>query len=313
MKTFLITGASGFIGSNLVHSLIHKTGNYHLLVNRNSNLWRLKEVLSNIQLHRADISDNKKIKSLIKKIEPDYTFHLSSYGVYPKQNNFNSMIMTNVIGTFNLLDSLEKYSESSKMINVGSFFEYGMKLKSIKTSDSLEPNTLYGVSKTAQSLTASYFSQKTKLTINTLRIFGAFGRYESKNRLIPDILLSILKQKKLFISSPKSKRDFIHIDDVISCIIKISNTKLNNEIINVGNGKEYSVEEIIEICRECFTEKIPIHYDLKNQREFDKTNQVCSANISEITKLVNWEPKIPIRDGLIDSYNWFKENIKLYN
>jgi len=313
MKTFLITGASGFIGSNLVRSLIHKTGNYHLLVNRTSDLWRLKEVLPSIQLHRADISNNNKVKSLIKKIEPDCTFHLSSYGVHPKQNNFNSMMMTNVIGTFNLLESLEKYSQSSKIINVGSFFEYGTKLKPIKISDSLEPNTLYGISKTAQSLTASYFSQKTKLKINTLRIFGAFGRYESKNRLIPDILLSILKQKKLYISSPQAKRDFIHVDDVVSCIVKTSNTKLNNQIINVGTGKEYSVKEIIEICRNCFNEKIPIHYNLKNKREFDKTNQICCADSSEITKLVNWKPKIPIRDGLIDSYDWFKKNIKLYN
>ena len=313
MKTFFVTGASGFIGSNLVHSLIKKSGNYHLLVNSNSNLWRIKEVLPNVQLHRADISDNKKIKSLIKKIEPDITFHLSSYGVNSKQNNFNSMIMTNVIGTFNLLESLEKYSESSKMINVGSFFEYGKKIKSIKNSDLLEPNTPYGISKASQSFTASYFSQKTKLKINTLRIFGAYGKYESKNRLIPDILLSILNQKKLFISSPNSKRDFIHVDDIISCIHKISRTKLNNEIINVGNVKEYSVKEIIKICRECFDEKIPIHYNLKNQREFDKTSQVCSTDISEIDKLVNWKPNVTIRDGLIDSYNWFKINKKYYN
>ena len=313
MKNFLITGASGFIGANLVHSLISKTGNYHLLVNHNSNLWRIKTALPNVQLHRADISDNKKIKSLIKKIEPDYTFHLSSYGVYQKQNDFNSMMMTNVIGTFNLLESLEKYSESSKIINVGSFFEYGRKFKSIKKSDLLEPNNLYGISKAAQSLTANYFSLKSKLKINTLRIFGAFGRYESENRLIPDILLSILKHKKLFISSPKSKRDFIHIDDVVSCLLKTSKTKLNNEIINVGNGVEYSVEEIIEICRRCFNEKIPIHYNLKNQREFDKTSLVCSANISETAKLLNWKPKITISDGLIDSYEWFKKNIDSYN
>ena len=313
MKTFLVTGASGFIGSNLVHSLIKKSGNHHLLINSNSNLWRIKQVLPNVQLHRADICDNKKIKSLIKKLEPDYTFHLSSYGVYPKQNNFNSMIMTNVLGTFNLLESLEKYSESSKIVNVGSFFEYGKKTKPIKKSDLLEPNTLYGVSKAAQSLTANYFSQKTKLTINTLRIFGAYGKYESKNRLIPDIILSILKQKKLFISSPKSMRDFIHVDDVISCIHKISRTKLNNEIINVGNGKEYSVEQIIAICRKCFDEDIPVNYNLKNQREFDKTSKVCSANVSELNQLLNWKPMISITDGLMDSYNWFKKNMDLYN
>lgn len=313
MKTFLITGASGFIGSNLVHSLIKKSGNHHLLINSNSNLWRIKQVLPNVQLHRADICDNKKIKSLIKKLEPDYTFHLSSYGVYPKQNNFNSMIMTNVLGTFNLLESLEKYSESSKIVNAGSFFEYGKKTKPIKKSDLLEPNTPYGVSKAAQSLTANYFSQKTKLSINTLRIFGAYGKYESKNRLIPDIILSILKQKKLFISSPKSMRDFIHVDDVISCIHKISRTKLNNEIINVGNGKEYSVEEIIAICRKCFDEDIPVNYNLKNQREFDKTSKVCSANVSELNQLLNWKPKISITDGLMDSYNWFKKNMDLYN
>ena len=314
MKSFLITGSSGFIGSNLAHSLVNNKVELHLLVNKKSNLWRIKNILPDVILHKINISKKSEINSLIKKIEPDCTFHLASYGVHPFQKNFVSMFNTNVIGSFNLFESLEKHCESSKVVNIGSSFEYGPKQKSIKSSEILEPNTIYGVTKSSQSILANYFSQKTNLSLNTLRIFGAYGKYESKGRLIPDILLSVIKRKKLFISSPKSKRDFIHIDDVVSCILSASKKKINGEILNVGSGKEVSVEKIIEISRKILNKDIPVNINLKNQREFDKTGGGTGhANISETKKILGWEPKISFNIGIQESYDWFKENISFYD
>ena len=76
MNNVLITGAAGFIGANLSRKIIKSKIIPHLIVHTNSNLWRIKDILPNSILHRVDISNKKSLKQIIKKIEPDLTYHL---------------------------------------------------------------------------------------------------------------------------------------------------------------------------------------------------------------------------------------------
>jgi nucleoside-diphosphate-sugar epimerase len=79
MENILITGAAGFIGANLSRKITKSKIIPHLIVHNNSNLWRINNILPNSILHRVDVSNKTSIKQIIKKIEPDLTYHLASY------------------------------------------------------------------------------------------------------------------------------------------------------------------------------------------------------------------------------------------
>ena len=83
----LITGAAGFVGSNLVRYFVSQGIKIHIIIKKNSNLWRLKGVMNKIHVHYSDLNNKTNIKRIIKKIKPKTIFHLATNGAYSDQNN----------------------------------------------------------------------------------------------------------------------------------------------------------------------------------------------------------------------------------
>jgi len=312
MSKILVTGGSGFLGSNLCHKLINSKNDVHLILRPNSNFWRITDVKKDLNLHIGNLSKSGAIKSIIKKIKPDIVFHCASYGVYPKEKNFKRIFQTNVLDTINLMNILSEYGGLKKFVNLGSVLEYGPKKQKIKETDLPRPVTPYSIAKLTQTNLAQYFAIVKQLPTITLRIFTPYGKYDNPGRLISDVMLSIIKKKKLELSSPLFFRDFIFIDDAINAIIKAANSKCVGEIINVGSGRAYSIKEIIEITKEIGNLDLKVSWGVRAGREFDKIQEKSFADISKAKKLLNWKPFYSIREGLHCSYIWYKKNYELY-
>lgn len=312
MSNILITGASGFIGSNLARKLSKSGHKISLFINKKSNLWRIQDIISNFDTHFVNISDADEIKQKIRQIKPDLVYHFATYGVYPSQKNLSMMIKTNIIGSINLMQVLNEYNDIERFVNIGSSFEYGSKSKPIKETDMVEPNTAYGVTKVAQSHFAQYFAFHDELPAVTLRIFNAYGMYEEPGRLITDIMLSSINKSTLNVSTFEAKRDFIHMDDIIDAVIKASKMSEIGEIFNIGGGRLYSVKEVIDLTNKITNVDLKISLDKKKQREFDKKGGKVVANIQKAKKILNWEPKLSLENGLSITYDWYRKNIHLY-
>lgn len=312
MSNILITGATGFIGSNITRKLANSENRLILFIKQDSNLWRLNDVTSKCEVHKVDLLEAEHLTKKIKTIKPDIVFHCASYGVLSYQKDANLIIQTNVTGTNNLMNALVETGSVRKFINLGSTFEYGPKCNDILETEIPEPVSLYGITKVAQTNLARYFALQRGLPTLTLRIFTPYGPYEQTGRLIPNIIQSIIKKKTLDIISPKAKRDFIYIDDVVTAMIKAAKSRfVNGEIFNIGNGKEYSVEEIIHIAEKITGDKLKVNFTKGKEREFDKFGKFGFANIEKAKKL-RWRPTHSINEGMVATYQWFKENIRLY-
>ena len=109
MSDVLITGASGFIGANLVNDLINSKDQIHILIRKESNLWRLNNIISRCNVHFVDISQIKDVANIISKIKPEIVYHCATYGVYSNQKDTDKIEKTNLIGTKNLISSLIMY------------------------------------------------------------------------------------------------------------------------------------------------------------------------------------------------------------
>lgn len=308
----LITGATGFIGANLAHFFVTEKADVHILLRKSSNTWRINSILSKLNKHYCDLTDREDTKRVISEIKPNIILHLAIYGGYPFQSDSSKMVDTNYIGTINLLDACIEEGFDC-FINTGSSSEYGIKEKPMKESDLLEPINIYGATKAAATLYCYALAKKYNLPIFTLRLFSPYGYYEESTRLIPYLIVSMLKNQKIKISSPYAVRDFIFIEDVIDAFIKIIDKKDQvpaGTILNVGSGFDTKVIEVFKILKEIVGYKMDFTVEgfLRDSDVF----RVWRTDTEKIQKTLGWNPKYKLEDGLIKTVKWFRENIYLY-
>ena len=301
MVKILITGAAGFIGANLTRKLI-KTGNeINILIKETSNLWRINDVVSNCNVHKIDLKKVEDVRNVVKEVNPELVYHCAGHGIYSSQKNNTEIFSTNILGTFNLLNALNENNNLHRLVNLGSFFEY-----------LTNPTDPYTISKITQTKLAEHFFKEKKLPIITLRLFTPYGKFDSPGRLICDLMIALIRNKPLEIFSKYTKRDFIHIDDVITALeIASQQPDITGEIIDIGTGNEISVEEIVSMSNQLSDNGLVINWNDTKQREVD----ILPENIflgRQQTQKLNWNPSTSLEDGLQRTIEWYKQNINLY-
>lgn len=311
-KKILVTGATGFVGANLVRHFLKKGANINILKRQQSNLWRIKDIINQISAYNADLLEYASVNKAVKRIKPDVIFHAATYGGYVTQDNLSRTLKTNFDGTVNLLDSCLK-SGFELFVNTGSSSEYGIKDSPMRESDLLEPLTLYGASKAAAGIYCQYVAKKYGLPIVTLRLFSPYGYFDDGSRVISYIILACLNNKTVNISSPDSVRDFVFIEDVVDSYEKAMerSSNIGSGIFNIGSGKQCSIKKLAGKIAKMVDNNIVIKYQKKSSTRIDPKNWV--ADISKARALLNWKPKFNIDQGLRKTIDWFRENKQLYS
>lgn len=310
-KSVFITGASGFVGANVTRELLKRNYDVHVL-NRTKKLsWRLKDIKDFITIHNGDITDFKSLKKSLSKIQPDYIIHLAAYGAYHYQTELDKIIEVNIEGTKNLLDA-SKDIPYKCFINTGSSSEYGFKDKPMKETDFCDPVSYYAATKLAATQICKIFSQQNNKPIITLRLFSVFGPYEEPTRFIPTISKSLITKETIKLTPGNQRRDFIYVDDVSDAYLKTLslNKKIQGEIFNIGTGKEYSNDEVVQKLFEAVKDKTKIEKGAYPKRTWDTPH--WRANISKTKKQLQWKPMHSFEKGLRKNYSWFQKNLNIY-
>lgn len=316
-KKILITGATGFVGANLLHCLVKSDNEIHVILRETSNIWRIKDIVNKnkVKKYYCDLTNREKIKKIVSNIKPEIIFNLSVYGGYPFQKDSMKIINTNFIGTVNLLDACTDMGFDC-FINTGSSSEYGIKNKPMSENDLLEPINEYGIAKAAATLYCQAIGRREKLPIFTLRLFSPYGYYEGPTRLIPYLIIYCLNNKELKIFTPNAVRDFIFIEDVIKAYFMIVENRegvLPGDIFNIGSGEQHAVKEIFEIIKKLtkYTKK-PQWGKMENDNRGIKNLKIWIANNSKSKKSLNWSPEYSLENGLEETVNWYKDHLYLY-
>lgn len=308
----LITGATGFVGSNLTRKLLQEGYEVHILSQPFLNKWRLINILPKLNEHIGDLLEAEKLKKLIKEIKPEVIFHLAAAGVFggisPSEKE---LIETNFLGTVNLINACDEINYKC-FVNTGSSSEYGPKDKPMKETDICEPINTYGISKLAALLYGEFIAKTKNRPIIGLRLFSPFGAFDTSQRLIPYVIIKALQNQEILLSNPKGVRDFIFIEDVVEVYLKSIDlaSQFKGEIFNLGSGKETSVSETIEIISELTNTKNKIKWGQIPPRPWDTAH--WQADINKISNSFNWKPKYSFKQGLEKNIQWFKNNLSLY-
>ena len=308
----LITGATGFVGANLVRHFLKKGANISIFRRQRSDLWRIKDIINQISVYNADLLDCPRVDKAVKRIKPDVILHAATYGGYITQGNLSLILKTNFEGTVNLLDSCLKRG-FELFVNTGSSSEYGIKDYPMRESDLLEPGTSYGFSKAAATIYCQYLAKKHSLPIVTLRLFSPYGYFDDRSRAISYVILSCLRKKTVNIFSPDSVRDFIFIDDVVNSFEKAlgRSSNMSGGIFNIGSGKQCSIEKITGKITRVLDNNIIVKCQRKHSTRIEPKSWV--ADISKSHVGLKWEPRVNIDEGLRKTIDWFRENKGLYS
>lgn len=304
-QNILITGATGFIGANLLRSLVlSRVKDIHVFIRPDSNTWRIDDILENVNVHIVDLTDRKACAEAVRGIRPKTIFHMAIYGGYPFQDDPLTTVNTNFLGTLNLVDSLHDMNYES-FISMGSSSEYGYKRSRMRERDILEPNNVYGVSKASASLYALMNASRFNKPITVVRLFSGFGPYEDKNRLIPSVINACINNEELVVKSPYSLRDYIYVGDVIDFLIKLSQKKKSFGALNLGAGKARSVLEVIKIVQKLERKKIQLKIMPNRPSPLEPNPWV--ADISKARRLLRWKPRVSFVNGLKMTIEWNKK------
>ena len=302
----LVTGATGFVGSNITRRLVSEGYETHILLRDTSNTWRIDDVLPGLNRHFVDITDKKKLRKILRGLQPDYIFHLANVGVYGGFEKHPADVMNvNLIGLINLLEASESIDYKC-FINTGSSSEYGDKSSTMVENDFCQPQSAYAVSK----LTSTLYSQreawyKEKPIVN-LRLFTPFGPFDNTDRLIPYIINGCLRNKKIKLGTPKTVRDYIYIEDVVDAYINIMHIakKPTGEVINIGSGKQSKTEEIVKKIISLTNTDLEIEWNSKIKPRYESRS--WRASIEKAEKLIQWTPKTSLEEGLRKTIEWYR-------
>lgn len=310
-KTILITGVTGFVGSNLLRRLIKSSADLHIITRESSNLWRIEDIIDDVKRYTPDLSDFDTLKKILHKINPDIIYHLATYGGNPRQDNFRQIIESNFFGTVNLINACKK-TGFDLFVNTGSSSEYGIKTVPMKENDVPEPRNNYGISKIASTLYCQSIAFNEKLPIVTLRLFSPYGDFEDSSRLIPSVILSCLHRKNPEISSPEFVRDFIYIEDVIDLYEQLPDADIiSGNIFNVGSGKQHTVGEVVDTIINITGNDVKPMVGLPQR--WPNEPHIWQADVSKTLKALNWAPKYDLNAGLTKSVDWFEKHQHLYH
>lgn len=299
----VITGASGFIGSHLVDSLLYE--GYHVVaLGRSFPGLISKEALNNSRLDivAVDIEAKSDINNVIKGA--DFVFHLAS-GSLPQTSNLNphADIRVNLLGSLNLLDSCVS-NQIKKFIFLSSGGTvYGIpKLVPINEDHPTDPLCSYGITKLAIEKYVALYRELYDLNAVILRVANPYGgrqRLDSNQGVVPIFLSRVLRSESLNIWGDGSiVRDFLYIEDLINAIITSSKYDGPEHIFNIGSGSGLSLCELIDIIRQVVQKDVDVTY--LPARDFDVTTNVLSIN--KARECLGWSPKVSVVDGVTRFY-----------
>ena len=241
MKKVIITGGLGFIGSNLINILKNK---YFIInidkVTYASNFKNIDPYIKNYKFYKEDINNKVFIKNILKKYNPSIIFNLAAETHVDRSiDSPRQFINSNILGVFNLLESIRNYKKKIKLIHISTDEVYGDVKKNYKSKekDAYNPSSPYSASKASGDFLIRSYIRTYKVPAIITNCCNNFGPNQYPEKLIPTIIYNILNKKPIPIYGKGiNVREWIYVKDHCEALIKVSENGVIGENYNIGSG-----------------------------------------------------------------------------
>lgn len=306
----LVTGGLGFIGSNFIRHILGKYKE-HRIINLDKQTYagnpdNLKDIEKNPNhsFIRGDICDRTLVDSIMQKV--DHVVHFAAESHVDRSiKDASVFVITNVLGTFTLLESARKF-DIKKFIHISTDEVYGSRERgSFKEKDRLTPSSPYSSSKAGSDLLAQSYFITHQLPVIITRCTNNFGPYQYPEKLIPLFITNLLENKKVPVyGTGKNVRDWIYVLDHCKAVDFVLHKGVPGEIYNIGGSAERSnieiTKKIIDILG---ADESMIEY-VKDRPGHDFR---YSLNCTKLHKL-GWAPEYGFNEALESTVRWYVAN-----
>ena len=317
VNNILITGAAGFIGTNLIFNLVNKKYKIYAVdkirFDKRNNLFQLIKK-KNFKYIHCDLKNYKNFNK-INKIKIDTIIHLASgVGVNTYINDPYNLI-SNI---FKTTENIIKFSQFKKahLVYASTSEIYGKNPKipwkenddRVLGSTKISRWSYSSVKSTCEHLIHGTKKLNPSFKFTIVRFFNAYGPYQANNFVISSFMNKILNKKKLLIyDDGKMKRCFTYIDDIILCLEKLINSRISyNETFNIGSNKAYSIIDVKKKIEKILNRKIKFKFLSPRtiyKNKYEDIN-LRIPNITNIKKKIKWKPTTSLETGLIKYYEF---------
>lgn len=329
----LVTGGCGMIGSNLVKKLTENGYNVFVI----DNLYRgkiqnlsysfdkenycidLKSNFFNLDLSK-DL--NGKVLEIINNNKITTVYHLADivagvdFAFKEKLFVFRNNILINSNLINEVKDSqIENFIYTATVCSFPKDLQDGIYDKPLVEDDQYpaDPESPYGMSKLMGEYETNLLSEETKIKTSILTLHNVYGSpavfHKENSQVIPSLIRKAINYPNEDFDvwgSGNQSRTFVNVDDVVNSLILTLHKGMNKGLIQIGTNDSIKIADLAKLIIQISNKKIPIRFDL-NMPEGDKARK---ANFNKAKKVLNWEPKIKIEDGIEKLYNWISSQTK---
>jgi dTDP-glucose 4,6-dehydratase len=327
MKKIVVTGGSGFIGSNLVQFLLKKK---YFVINidkssYSANPYNVKEFKKNKNylFFKLDINKRKKIFKIIKKYRPIGIFNLAAETHVDRSiDSAESFLKSNVFGVYNLLEVLRKLKKNRKkqikLLHVSTDEVYGdlEKNKFAKETAAYNPSSPYSASKASADQLVKAYTRTYGIKTVIANPCNNYGPNQFPEKFVPKIIFNILNNRSLpLYGNGKNVREWIFVKDNCEALLKIFLKGKNGKNYNIGTGIRLKnidiVKKLLDISKK---NKIKLSDKTKIKFVMDRPghDERYALNSNKIKREIRWKHKTTISIGLSKTINWYLKNLNFY-
>ena len=337
MRTYLVTGGAGFIGSNYIHYMFRKYGDQIKIINVDAltyagNLENLKEIenRSNYVFIKADICDSNKIQEIFDNNDIDRVGHFAAESHVDRSiRNPDIFVKTNVLGTLVMLNAAKcswensdgSYKSDKKFLHVSTDEVYGSLSDEggyFYETTAYDPHSPYSASKASSDFLVKSYVDTYNFPANITNCSNNYGPYQFPEKLIPLMINNALQGKQLPIyGDGKNVRDWLYVEDHAKAIDMVQELGKLGETYNIGGHNEKQNIEIVEIILDTLLDVLPendqrrklISKDLityiSDRKGHDRRYAIAP---DKIKKDIGWFPETMFKEGIKQTIRWYLDH-----
>ena len=318
MKTVIVTGGLGFIGSNLI-KILNKKNYFIINIDKATYAANFKNIPSDIKnyiFYKQDINNKNFLKKILKTYSPSIIFNLAAETHVDRSiENPGNFINTNILGVFSILEALREHKQSTKLVHVSTDEVYGdiVNKKSSLEDDRYNPSSPYAASKASSDLLILSYVRTFKIPAIITNCCNNFGPGQFPEKLIPTIINNIIKKKNIPIyGNGKNSREWIYVDDHAEGLIEVSKKGIIGNQYNIGSGIQLNnldiANKIILLFKKITKKKT--HSKIIFVKDRPGHDMSYSLNSKKIKKKLGWKTKHNIDDALSETIKWYISKFK---
>ena len=267
---------------------------------------RLADIAADIRMVEANVADRSAMDAMARSVKPELIAHLAAFTHVGKSfRRVDENITTNIHGTVNLLLALN--GDYERFVYTGTSEIYGDIPTPFREDAQVNPVSPYSVSKYAGERYCQMFHQAYDWPIVCLRPFNAYGPWQTPDRIVPEVILTALRGRRLLTTEGRQTREFNYVADLaLGFADALAAPDLAGEVVNLGCGEDIAIRDLVLKVLEMMGNPIEVEIGALPQRPTEIWSMYCDNE--KARRLLGWAPRHSLDDGLAATIDWYRRN-----